>query len=126
MFTIKSLDHIALVVKDVDASAKWYAETLGLKQMDYEGAWGKVPLMLFSEANNGIALFPGEPKPRGGMMHFAFLLDYADFKKAQDELREKGIEFMFEDHIATHSIYMRDPDGYNVELTAYNPDYKRQ
>ncbi|HET9136780.1 MAG TPA: VOC family protein [Candidatus Kapabacteria bacterium] len=92
--------------------------------MDHEGAWGKIPLMRFSEANNGIALFSGESKSKGELMHFAFLLDYPDFKKAQNELREKGVRFKFEHHTATHSIYMRDPDGYDVELTAYNPDYK--
>jgi len=31
----------------------------------------------------------------------------------------KGMEFHFEDHSISHSIYLRDPDGYEIELTTY-------
>ena len=127
MFKIKSLDHIAIKVTDVEASAVWYQETLGLKRMEYEEAWGKIPLMMFSESNNGIALFPVTNPPiraRSGLMHFAFLVDREDFIAAQEELTKKGIAFVFQDHRATHSIYLHDPDGYEVEITTYTIDWK--
>ncbi len=120
MFTVKSLDHIAIQVQDIDASTRWYADVLGLKRMSFESAWGAYPVMMFSEANNGIALFPSDGRPKiNGLMHFAFLVSMDDFKTAQEHLQQSKIPFQFQDHSATHSIYMTDPDGYEVELTAY-------
>ena len=30
-----------------------------------------------------------------------------------------GIEFRFSDHGACHSVYFKDPDGHQIELTTY-------
>ncbi len=35
------------------------------------------------------------------------------------ELKERGIDFEFEDHKIAHSIYFRDPDGFDLEITTY-------
>ena len=42
-----------------------------------------------------------------------------NFKAAQETLRQKGIEFEFQDHKIVHSIYFYDPDGHLLELTTY-------
>ncbi len=53
------------------------------------------------------------------MRHLAFRVDRGNFEKAQDELRRRGIEFRFEDHEISHSIYFFDPDGHELEITTY-------
>ncbi len=127
MIPIRSLDHIAITVKDVEASAIWYEEVLGLKRMDFSDAWGPIPLMMFSEAGNGLALFPKENNSsrEATLMHIAFLIDYKDLESAKSMLESKSIAVEFQDHKATHSIYFFDPDGYEIELTAPNPSYKK-
>lgn len=74
-----------------------------------------------------IALFKvkGEnPLPAPGwntlaMMHIAFKADRENFEKAQEKLNEKGIKFEFADHDISHSIYFKDPDGHELEITTY-------
>ena len=42
---IQQLDHVALKVRDLQASAKWYAEVLGLQKVQPE-AWGNFPIFM--------------------------------------------------------------------------------
>lgn len=134
MFDLHSLDHIALACRDVAASAAWYADVLGLKRV-HANVWGDVPTMMSAGNDTMVALFPvrpapgsepgNEPKPRPGgdtlaMRHFAFRTDRPGFEQAQTHLRDKGIEFRFEDHDIAHSIYFHDPDGHKVEITTYD------
>ena len=55
------------------------------------------------------------------MLHLAFRADRENFRAlAQQELKKRGIKFEFEDHEITHSIYFRDPDGHQLEITTYD------
>ncbi len=125
MFTLERIDHVALTVKDVHASAKWYSETLGLEQY-YEGEWDGVPLMI-GKGGTCIALFTAKgdsplPPPKAdtiAMMHLAFKTDRINFEEAQRQLKEKGMAFEFADHDISHSIYFSDPDGHKLEITTY-------
>jgi len=45
MFKIEALDHVALAVRDVERSARWYADVLGFKQ-EHEGMWDGVPIFV--------------------------------------------------------------------------------
>lgn len=123
MFNIKQLDHVAIAVRDVEQSARWYQENLGLERVRHE-SWGNYPVMIMAN-ETGIALFPAKtenpsPLPEGDFIvakHFAFNLDKENFEKAKQYLKDKGVYYYFEDHVIYHSIYMTDPDGYKVELT---------
>ena len=44
------------------------------------------------------------------------------FVAAQQELKKHGIKFEFQDHEIAHSIYFRDPDGHQLEITTYEVD----
>lgn len=122
MLEIQFLDHIAIRVTNMEISAKWYEEVLGLRRF-HPKEWQPFPIMLLA-GNSGIALFPkGEPtveyKEQGQVMsHFAFRVTYLILEKAKELLKDKKIPFVFEDHHYFHSIYLKDPDGNKIELTA--------
>lgn len=123
MIQLEGIDHVALSVRDQEASVRWYAEVLGFERR-YQEVWGDMPAMMCA-GDTGVALFPrreGAPPPGAGpgMLHLAFRIDGAGFERARAELRERGIDFTFEDHDAARSIYFRDPDGYRLEITTYD------
>lgn len=123
---IEGIDHVALTVNDVELSIEWYQKTLGLERR-YQKAWGNRPAMLCA-GTTCLALFAADsrrPKPvpdhnTVAMRHLAFRVNREDFEKAQQDLTEAAIKFRFEDHGISHSIYFQDPDGHNLEITAYD------
>jgi len=120
---LEGIDHVAMGVRDIERSAKWYVEVLGFDRL-HEGASNGVPTFI-GKGNTGIALFPAshETKPSGHreirMLHLAFRANRENFLAAQRELKERGIKFEFQDHEIAHSIYFRDPDGHQLEITTY-------
>ena len=126
MFELERIDHVAITVRDIENSVKWYREILGLEQY-YEDAWGGVPAMI-GKGGTCLALFKAKgnnPVPARGretiaMQHLAFKTDRKNFEEAQKSLKEKGIKFEFQDHEISHSIYFNDPDGYEIEITTYD------
>jgi catechol 2,3-dioxygenase-like lactoylglutathione lyase family enzyme len=125
MFELEGLDHVALAVRDVERSADWYVEVLGFERR-FPGMWGGVPVFV-ARGKTAIALFPqrnaraNPPPPResAGILHLALRADRKNFAAAQRELARRGIEFHFTDHEISHSIYFRDPDGIELEITTY-------
>ncbi len=125
MFELEGLDHVALGVRDVERSADWYVEVLGFERR-YQGMWNGVPVFVVRD-KTAIALFPagtGETgaarsRPREGMLHLAMRANRKNFVEAQSDLTSRGIAFHFTDHEISHSIYFRDPDGIELEITTY-------
>jgi len=123
---LEGIDHVAMGVRDIKRSAKWYIEVLGFERL-YEGAWGGVPTFV-GKGNTGIALFPVSPDAKPAptthrdirILHLAFRANRENFLSAQRELKNRGIKFEFQDHEISHSIYFRDPDGHALEITTYD------
>jgi len=122
---LEGIDHVALSVRDVERSAQWYVEVLGFERR-YEEMWNGVPTFI-GKGPTAIALFPirdrdsrpAVPAAGIGMLHLAFGANRKNFLAAQDELKRRGIAFEFQDHEISHSIYFRDPDGHELEITTY-------
>ena len=55
-FDISFLDHVAIRVTDLDRSATWYEQTLGLQRYQLP-EWGLFPIFMLS-GKTGVALFP--------------------------------------------------------------------
>jgi len=122
-FKINFLDHVAIRVKDMEASIDWYIKVLGLQCYKLE-AWGEFPVFMLS-SKTGIAIFPANmddekfnPLSRHVKIdHFAFNVTNDHFKKAQRYFDSIDESFQFQDHHYFHSIYLKDPDNHTVELT---------
>lgn len=120
-FEIAFLDHVAITVKDLDASAKWYQKVLGLKKYKLP-KWGEYPVFLLA-GKTGLALFPAKTTESlddyNGLKidHFAFNVTNNNFAKARKRYEELNVNYTFKDHHYFQSIYTRDLDGHMVELT---------
>jgi catechol 2,3-dioxygenase-like lactoylglutathione lyase family enzyme len=124
-FALQGLDHVAIAVSDVQRSQRFYADVLGLERAHEE--WD-VPVVMAAHGT-GVALFdqalhpsatPDDVEPPAiRVLHIAFRIDRANFEAAQAELAERGVPARFADHGISHSLYVRDPDGHQIELTTY-------
>lgn len=120
---IEFLDHVAIRVTDMKASAIWYEKVLGLKRYQLP-EWGDFPIFLLS-GKSGIALFPAitsdtkqEATSKNVKIdHFAFNVTRENFEKAKKKYTQLNLEFKIRDHHYFDSIYTEDPDGHTVELT---------
>ena len=100
--------------------------SMSLGSSAYDGMWGGVPVFVARD-KTAIALFPaksdhGNPpasRKRSGMLHLALRANRKDFVAAQRGLTDRGITFHFQDHEISQSIYFRDPDGIELEITTY-------
>ncbi|HAV64611.1 MAG TPA: hypothetical protein DCY13_19870 [Verrucomicrobiales bacterium] len=74
-----------------------------------------------------MALFPAKDRSRAmessgpRFCHLAFRApNRIEFLEAQEQLRQAGVAFAFQDHEVSQSIYFRDPDGHQLEITTYD------
>jgi catechol 2,3-dioxygenase-like lactoylglutathione lyase family enzyme len=126
MIEHEGIDHVALSVRDIERSVQWYADVLGFERQ-FEGMWGGIPTFI-GKGTTALALFPArETDTRAAarrdsiaMLHLAFRTDRANFIRAQSELKDRSINFTFQDHEISHSVYFQDPDGHELEITTYD------
>ena len=126
MIDVEGIDHVAMSVRDVERSAQWYIDVLGFERR-HEGMWDGIPVFI-GKGPTAIALFPlrskenSAPSERGGVqiLHLAFRANRKSFRAAQEEFKQRGIQFEFQDHEISHSIYFSDPDGQKLEITTYD------
>jgi catechol 2,3-dioxygenase len=127
MMKIHELGHVVLYVTDMRRMADFYKDTLGFTEIARE--W---PVALFSTGRTHHELLlievGGTPRPatrahemRPGLYHIGFKI--GDGREALQavyrELKEKGASIIgATDHGVTHSLYILDPDGNELELYA--------
>lgn len=125
MIQHEGIDHVALSVSDIERSAQWYIDVLGFERR-FKGRWDGVPTFI-GKGETALALFPVRENEstmapcRAGitMLHLAFRATRVQFLEAQKELKQRGIKFHFQDHEISQSIYFRDPDRHELEITTY-------
>ena len=119
-FEIDFLDHVAIQVKDLETSVKWYEKVLGLKKYQLK-AWGPYPIFMLAN-KSGVALFPmnspsHDESRRKSVDHFAFNVSNENFDNAVKWFEELNLLYSIQDHHYFKSIYTKDPDDHVVELT---------
>lgn len=124
-FQLQFIDHVAIRSVDPQATREWYEQTLGLEFWQ-PPEWKPFPFFLMHQ-NFGIAVFPIQdpatplhPHTRHFITidHFAFRVSMEHLLAAQQHFDDHNTPYDFQDHTYFHSIYLKDPDGHTVELTA--------
>lgn len=118
-----ALDHVVLVVGDVETTLAWYQHHLGLagERVDQWRA-GAIPFpSLRVDEGTVIDLLAGQPDGRGHVDHLCFVVSRADIDAVKDrgELHVVSEGERWGARGVAHSIYVHDPDGLLVELRAY-------
>lgn len=129
---IKELGHVVLYVSNLERSANFYRDTLGFREISQSSG-----AAVFSSGRTHHELLlleiGGTPRttrnPEPGLYHIGFKIGDSpeDAKSAFQELAAKGVPIIGTgDHHVTHSIYILDPDGNELELYADVSDEWRE
>jgi len=125
------IDHVTLMVSDVDESAKFYLEILMLNEI--ETPWGVTPLgRMFAIGTAGelhLAKGTVEVNERHKQIHYAFNVKEFDhyLKFLKDHEVEYG-DFAGTDGAfqtrpdGVRQVYFQDPDGYWIEVNSAQYD----
>jgi catechol 2,3-dioxygenase len=126
--TVRELGHLVLYVHDVARSAAFYRDVLGWRQIMPEPGVDPVGVAAFSSGRTHHELLLIEvgadaaPIPRGrrvGMYHFGLNVGESDddLREMVTVLQRAGARIVgASDHTVTHSLYIEDPDGNEIEL----------
>lgn len=138
---IKGLHHNAYRCRDSEETRKFYEDFLGLPLVNCfeitETKSGRNTHVLHSFYKMGdgscLAFFevPGEEGKNFEFkaqhdydLHIAVEVEHAHLEPMMAKARAAGIEVRgIADHKMIDSIYLRDPNGYVIELTAKRPDH---
>ena len=121
---IHELGHVVLYVSNLVRSADFYRDILGFKEIAR-----KQGMAMFSSGRTHHELLlievggsPEAPsRPRPGLYHIGFKIGDGPeaAREAYAHLTEKHVAIVgTSDHGVTHSIYILDPDGNELELYA--------
>jgi catechol 2,3-dioxygenase-like lactoylglutathione lyase family enzyme len=124
MTMIRGIDHVVLIVRDVERAAAWYQDKLGLAPARLEEfRRGETPFASMRiSATAVIDLLPGEPSGKN-VDHLALVLDPSvdiaqlaesgEFEVRAGPMRIWGAQGY------GMGLYVADPDGHVVELKSY-------
>lgn len=120
---LRSLDHIAMNVRDVSATIRFYDEVLGMEpREEYPGKWSlhfgnhKISILDMRESYE----FTRDAIP--GAASFCVISD-RPLDDVVSLLEDKGVDVIFGPTVAygatsrLKSIYIRDPDGNLIEIS---------
>lgn len=121
---IKELGHVVLYVTDIDRIANFYRDTLGFSEITRNGG-----IAMFSSGRTHHELLlievGGTSQPnfgaKPGLYHIGFKVGdgQESIREVYKELIQKNAPIIgTADHGVTHSIYVTDPDGNELELYA--------
>ncbi len=125
---VKHIDHVTLIVKDLDRSRDFYVGLLGMQEVprpgfSFDGSWfqaGATQIHLILEHDQSSPAGLPAPDDRAAATrthHFAFEVD--DAYKAAEVLKQHGIPLHSEPKLRPDGFvqtFCIDPDGHTVEL----------
>lgn len=124
--SVKSIDHVTLVVEDLERTAKFYVDLLGMRRVErpgfnFPGLWfqagaTQIHLILKHDGAGPAGQLGPLPSSPGRVFHFAYEVD--DARAAEAILRSAGVHVrgtgLRPDGLLQMWCY--DPDGHVVEL----------
>jgi catechol 2,3-dioxygenase len=123
---VKELGHVVLYVRDLGRSVRFYGDVLGWRQLELGGQGMPVAMFSGGRTHHELLLIEvGEgaaPIPSGrrlGLYHFGLKVGDSDeeLRAVLGRLLEEQVPIVgTADHGMTHSLYITDPDGSEIEL----------
>jgi glyoxylase I family protein len=122
----RGIHHAALICSDVQRTIEFYQGVLGfplvelVENRDYPGSshlffdLGNRTLLGFFDFP-GLDLQPGV-ESIGSVQHLAVSMPREQWEQARDRLDAAGIPYLGPDRGIEESIYLKDPDGIQIEL----------
>ncbi len=118
------LGHVVFYVRDLEQSLAFYRDLLGFKEVGriFNGAAAALTSgrrdheLLLNQGGGAPAPPPGR---RLGLYHIGIKVgdNLDDLRRAKRELEQAGVSIEgMSDHTVSQSLYLRDPDGNEVEL----------
>ena len=124
---VRHIDHVTLVVRDVNASRRFYVGLLGMTEVlrpafSFDGAWfqaGATLIHLIAEHDrSGPAGYPVEVLVKSSRNHH-FAFEVEDAYAAAAALKAKGISLIDDARLRPDGavqVFLADPDNHVVEL----------
>lgn len=122
----RGVHHMALICRDPERTIRFYQDVMGfplievMENRDYRGS-----THFFHDVGNGNLLaffdFPGLGLEQGveaigGVQHIAISVDAENFDAIKARVDALGLPYIGPDRGLTNSIYVKDPDGIQIEL----------
>lgn len=124
--TGRGVHHAAFICSDVLATIAFYQDLLGFPVVEiFENRDYPSSAHLFFDIGNGNLLaffdFPGFEHPEfhetlGGVQHVAISMAPEEFVALKERLAAANLEYRGPDLGVENSVYLRDPDGLQIEL----------
>ncbi len=130
MVEVIGFDHLVLVVADVERSLEWYTHCLGLEPLrvdDWRAGTVPFPSVRVSATTiiDLVTAKPGGATTAGGrgLDHLCLVVAPTDLDalaaSSRFEWTKGPVDGLFGAQGHARSLYVRDPDGYTVELRCY-------
>lgn len=123
---VKELGHLVLYVRNLERSRRFYGELLGWNEIGGEQLGFPAAAFTSGRTHHELLLIEvgdaATPIPRGrrvGLYHFGLKIGETDeeLREAREQLAAAGVRMVgTADHMVTHSLYITDPDGNEIEL----------
>ena len=124
---VKTIDHVTLIVKDLEASRRFYCDLLGMQQINrpgfsFDGRWfqagqTQIHLILQHDRSGPCGENTADLKKSSRNRHFAFEID--DGNAAAEQLTQLGVPILSGPQTRPDGaiqLFVTDPDGHVVEL----------
>lgn len=117
--TVTGYNHVALAVKDIQESAKFYGEFLGLEKVEVPEHLKAIRAWFKIAPGQELHLLAGRTFPvtnnDPNLAHFSLTIPDAD--PVEKYLKEKNYPYLRQKRFdGASQIYIADPDGYFIEL----------
>jgi len=123
---VKELGHIVLYVRNLERSRHFYGDILGWREVIPNALDGRAAMFSSGRTHHELLLIEvgpnAAPIPSGrrvGLYHFGLKVGETDdeLREALATLQEHDVKIVgASDHTVTHSLYIEDPDGNEIEL----------